>query len=129
MPIISYSMKAPRRASDDLVVEVVMARVHVAEHGVARIAALLLDDVEHGVAEPEPARQVHHQRQAGPRLRPGGAVQRLALVGGEVWGDTDLADQADAGPVDAIERLGDDLVGDGIGREASRARAGARSAR
>jgi hypothetical protein len=35
------------------------------------------------VAEPEPARQVDHQRQAGARLRAGRAAQRLAL-GGEV---------------------------------------------
>ena len=97
MPIMSYSTKAPRRGERRLVGEVVVARVHVAEHGLAEIGALGLDDVEHVVAEPEPARQVHHQRQAGPRLRPGSAVQRLALVGGEVRGDADLADQADAG--------------------------------
>ena len=56
-------MKAPAGGAGRLVVRVGEGRVHVAEHGVARIAALLLDDVEHLVPEPEPAGQMHHQRQ------------------------------------------------------------------
>ena len=33
------------------------------------------------VPEAEPARQMHHQRQPGARLRASGAAQRLLLVG------------------------------------------------
>ena len=80
------------------------------------IAALLLDDVEHGGAQTEPARQVDHQRQPGARLGAHRAAQRLLLVGREVRRDADLADQADAHTVDAVDRLGHDLVGDGVDR-------------
>ena len=85
----------------------------------ARFAAFLLHDVEHAVAKAEPARQMHHQRQAGPHLRAGGAAQGFLLVGGEVGGDADLADQADlrVGAVDAVQRLGHDLVGDVVDRQ------------
>ena len=64
------------RGAGRLVVGIVEGRVHVAEHGVARIAALLLDDVEHVVPEAEPARQMDHERQA--RCAPGRGPRRAA---------------------------------------------------
>ena len=42
-----------------------MARIHVAEHGVAKIGTFLLHDVEHLVRQPLPARQMDRQRHAG----------------------------------------------------------------
>ena len=49
------------------------------------------------VPEAEPARQVDHQRQAGARLRAGGAAQATSRSSGvKSDGDADLADQADA---------------------------------
>ena len=41
------------------------ARVHVAEHGVAEVAALRLDHVEDAIAVPFPAGQMDRQRHAG----------------------------------------------------------------
>ena len=48
-----------------LIVEIVVARVHVAEDGVPEIGAFLLDDIEHLVRQPLPARQMDRQRHAG----------------------------------------------------------------
>jgi hypothetical protein len=102
-----------------LVVKVGMSRVHVAEDGMAEVAAVLLDEVEDLVAETEPAGQVNHERQTGRLLRPCRPRQRLALVGSELRGDADLADQADAytGVADSRRRLGHDLLRDFVGGE------------
>ena len=109
-------MNAPRSREAGLVGDVVVARVHVAEHGVAQIGAFRLDEVEHAMPMAEPAGQMDHERQAGAPLGARRADQALLLLGGEVAAHADLADQADAHarPVDPFERIPDDLVRDRI---------------
>ena len=46
-----------------LILVVVEARIHVAEHGMPQVGALALDHVEHAMGKALPARQVDRQRQ------------------------------------------------------------------
>src|SRR5690606_29846043 len=96
----------------DLVVAVGAAGVEVAEHGAGEPAALLGDDVEHAVAVPYPAGQVHRERHAGAGLRAGRAAEHLLLLRSEVGRDADLADDARAHAVHALGEIAFDLVGD-----------------
>ena len=77
---MSYSMNAPRSREAGLIGDIVVARVHVAEHRVAQIGAFRLDEVEHAMPMPEPAGQMDHERQAGAPLRARRADQALFLV-------------------------------------------------
>ncbi len=108
--------ECPAGGAGSLVIRVGEGRVHVAEHGVAGIAALLLDDVEHGGAQTKPAWQMDHQRQPGARLGTHRTAQRLLLLRREVRRHSDLANQADAHTVNAVDRLGHEFVGDGFDR-------------
>ncbi len=78
-----------------LVRDVGARRIHVAEHGMADVAAFFLDDVEDAMGEPEPCGQMHHQRQLCPALRAHRPAQALFFVRREHRGDADLADEAD----------------------------------
>ena len=82
-----------------LVVEIVVARVHVAEHRMARDRRLPPRRYRAPVRQPLPAGQVDRQRHAGEPLGAGGAAQRLSLLGGEILADADLADRPIATPV------------------------------
>ena len=97
-----------------LVVEVLAAGVHVAEDRLAQVAAFFGHDVEHAAAVALPAREVDLERDAGRVLRPRRAAQDLFLLGGEILGDADLADDAGADAVDALDDVLLDLRGDGF---------------
>ena len=77
-----------------LIVKILMAGVHVAEHGVLQVGAFLLDDVEHLIGQPLPAGQVDRQRHAGDAGSACRGAQGFPLLGGEILADADFADNA-----------------------------------
>ena len=85
----------------------------MAEDGAPQVAAFFGHDVEDAATVPFPAGEMDLQRYAGRFLRSRRAAEDLFLLGGEVFGDADLADDAGADAVDALDDVALDLLGDG----------------